>query len=413
VHFHSDSGHIVTGCVHHKIVVIDDALAFCGGIDLTHKRWDTTAHEPQHDGRCDAHESGYMPVHDTQLCVSGDIARDLADYLRDNWPAGEPPPDATNAAADLWPPHLHVDFENIPAAVSRTRPQTSLRSGAREIEALYLAAIGSTALSLYLENQYFTSTRIARAIANQCRREPALEGLLVGMERPKTPVELHTMGYGLTQFHDVLVREGVHKRVPLVAALCGETHGINMHSKLAIFDDAWLTVGSANLNRRSMGFDVECNLVLEARTEAHRERMRQLRNRLLGEHLALSPDEVEDAVRRHGLARLPYVIQRCRRLVPLRPEQLDPMLGPILAPLFDRDERLPLPTASSAGAQPKKWSAALMLAAIVTLTALSGGLAWKESLDVNLHADPCAERRPGAVEARICEVFEHFVGLAQ
>lgn len=412
VRFHSDSGHVVTGCVHHKIVVIDDALAFCGGIDLTHKRWDTCAHEPLHAGRCDAHASEYMPVHDTQLCVNGEIARDLGDYLRDNWPGGDAPPEPIVPPGDVWPEGLHIDFHDIPAAVSRTRPETSLDSGAREIEALYLSAIENTRRTLYLENQYFTSTRIAQAIAEQCRREPALEGVLVGMDRPKTSVELHTMGYGLTRFHEVLARAGVQKRVRLVGALCGETHAINLHSKLAIFDDSWLIVGSANLNRRSMGFDVECNLVLEAHTTEHRQRMRGLRNRLLGEHLAMQPDEVEHAVRHHGLARLPELAQRARRLVPLRPEHLEPVLGPILAPLFDRDERLPLP-ATAIVDRPRKRSAVLRLAAIVTLTTLSGSLAWQGSLETNFHANPCAERRPGTVEARICEVVEHFVGLTQ
>ncbi len=34
-----------TGAVHHqKVVVIDDVLAFCGGIDLTLGRWDTSEH---------------------------------------------------------------------------------------------------------------------------------------------------------------------------------------------------------------------------------------------------------------------------------------------------------------------------------------------------------------------------------
>ena len=29
---------------HQKIVVIDDCLAFCGGIDMTSARWDTREH---------------------------------------------------------------------------------------------------------------------------------------------------------------------------------------------------------------------------------------------------------------------------------------------------------------------------------------------------------------------------------
>jgi phospholipase D1/2 len=337
VHFHDDRGHPVTGCVHHKLVVIDDVLAFCGGMDLTHARWDTCSHDPKDVRRRNHAGAPYMPVHDTQLCVSGPVAADLGDYLRENWPAPESVPERVIAAQEFWPAGLRVDFEEIRTGICRTRPATPDGPAIREIESFYLDAIAATERFLYIENQYFTSTRIAQAIAEQCAREPVLEGLLVGMERPKTLIELHTMGYGLTQFSRVLELHGAAARVPMVAAVC-DKQAINMHSKLALFDDRWLTCGSANLNRRSMGFDIECNLALEADTPSHRERMSFLRTRLLAEHLGMQTDEVREALRIHGMARLTDVAHRARRLVPQQPEQLQPRLGPVLAPFFDREE---------------------------------------------------------------------------
>ena len=44
VHFHLDSEHPIGASHHEKIVVIDDDLAFCGGLDLTNNRWDTPQH---------------------------------------------------------------------------------------------------------------------------------------------------------------------------------------------------------------------------------------------------------------------------------------------------------------------------------------------------------------------------------
>src|SRR3546814_18491445 len=41
--FKFDSAHPIGAAHHQKIVVIDDALAFCGGIDMTADRWDTSA----------------------------------------------------------------------------------------------------------------------------------------------------------------------------------------------------------------------------------------------------------------------------------------------------------------------------------------------------------------------------------
>ncbi len=44
VHLEFDNTHPPGGSHHQKIVVIDDAIAFCGGLDLTCQRWDTPAH---------------------------------------------------------------------------------------------------------------------------------------------------------------------------------------------------------------------------------------------------------------------------------------------------------------------------------------------------------------------------------
>jgi phospholipase D1/2 len=378
VQFHEDASHPVTGCVHHKIVVIDGVLAFCGGIDLTHKRWDTCAHDPSDLLRRDPHCEPYVPVHDTQLCVSGPIARDLADYLDETWPAPEKPARAS-AANELWPHDLPVEFRDVRVGISRTLPAIGSRPSIREIQSFYLAAIAAVGRSLYLENQYFTSPRIAQALANRCRAEPRLEGLLVGMDRPKTQAELHTMGYGRSAFCNVLRRAGVFERVPFVAALSGDV-GINLHSKLAVFDDRWLTVGSANLNRRSMGFDVECNLIIEATTAAHRSMIEKLRNRLLAEHLGMSIDEVTAAVAEHGLSRLPDLPQRSRRLVRIdsQPAALEPNLGPLLAPIFDPEEPWSVTQARSTPLRSSRWIGGLVLVALLVAAALTGGVVGEE-----------------------------------
>lgn len=374
VHFYEHSGHPITGCVHHKVVVIDDVLAFCGGIDLTHQRWDSCRHEPEDSKRRD-HSGQYTPVHDTQLCVSGPVAARLGAYLRDSWPSGTTPPSAPAARSEFWPPRLRVDFENIRTGICRTLPASVASAGAREIEGFYLAAIGATRRCLYIENQYFTNTRLARVIANQCRREPRLQCLLVGMDRPKTQAELHTMGYGLTQFRQVLAAAGVSERVPLVAALTGDL-GINLHSKLAIFDDRWLTTGSANLNRRSMGFDIECNLVLEATTVQHREQMESLRNRLIAEHLGMHVEELAETIRLHGVARLPDLARGARRLIHPKPLRPDPVLGRMLAPLFDREELLKPPTFRLPTYNKSVAYRPLLLLVIASLTILVRGLPW-------------------------------------
>jgi phospholipase D1/2 len=371
VHFHDDDCHPVTGCVHHKVVVIDNALAFCGGIDLTHKRWDTCRHLPRDERRVDCDGHAYIPVHDTQLCVSGPIARALADYLRANWPATGAAPKCIDVMEDLWPENVRIEFRDVAVGIARTLPPTAMRPAVREIERFYLAAIANTQRTLYVENQYFTSTRIARALAERCRAQPEITGLLVGMDRPKSPAEVHTMGYGRSAFLKLLTDAGVLERIPLVAALSDEV-GVNMHSKLATFDDRWLTVGSANLNHRSMGFDVECNLIIEASTPEHCAQIERIRTRLLAEHMGMSSEEALEAIRIHGLPSFPDLPPRARRLKRVDPQALDASLGPILAPIFDPEKpwtNLPMP--SSRVRAPRSVAWAVLLGAVVA-AALTG-----------------------------------------
>ena len=73
---------------------------------------------------------------------------------------------------------------------------------------------------------------------------------------------------------------------------------INVHSKVLIADDEFLTIGSANLSNRSLCLDTECNLAIEAGGDPRlRRAIAGLRERLLGEHLGVSAAEIANAMR--------------------------------------------------------------------------------------------------------------------
>src|SRR5262245_55059893 len=118
-----DNTHPVTGSHHQKVVVIDDQVAFCGGFDLTCKRWDTSAHQASDARRCDDSGSAYPPFHDLMMMVDGAAARALGDLARERWllatgrrllPVGR--------AADPWPPSTEPTLERVDVALSRTLP---------------------------------------------------------------------------------------------------------------------------------------------------------------------------------------------------------------------------------------------------------------------------------------------------
>ena len=69
-----DDHHPVGASHHQKLVVIDDAVAFVGGLDLSKSRWDTREHRSQNRRRRDADGALYAPFHDVQMMVSGAAA---------------------------------------------------------------------------------------------------------------------------------------------------------------------------------------------------------------------------------------------------------------------------------------------------------------------------------------------------
>ena len=75
---------------------------------------------------------------------------------------------------------------------------------------------------------------------------------------------------------------------------------VYVHAKVGIVDDRWLTIGSANLSNRSFGLDTECNLVVESRGDPRlAAAIRTMRDRLLCEHLAVTPDALAQAMAGH------------------------------------------------------------------------------------------------------------------
>lgn len=85
MHFKLDR-HFPTGASHHqKVAVVDDKVAFVGGLDFTHGRWDASKHRADDHRRADTDGEIPQPYHDVQVMVSGKIAADLGDLCRQRW----------------------------------------------------------------------------------------------------------------------------------------------------------------------------------------------------------------------------------------------------------------------------------------------------------------------------------------
>jgi phosphatidylserine/phosphatidylglycerophosphate/cardiolipin synthase-like enzyme len=84
-HFRLDGVHTKGASHHQKVVVVDDRIAFAGGIDLSRWRWDTSEHRPDDPRRVDPNGKPYPPFHDLMVMVEGDAAAGLGDLARERW----------------------------------------------------------------------------------------------------------------------------------------------------------------------------------------------------------------------------------------------------------------------------------------------------------------------------------------
>jgi phospholipase D1/2 len=296
IHLRYDNTHPVGASHHQKIVVIDNAVAFSGGLDLTSRRWDTCEHKAG-DPRRRANGNLYPPFHDLMAMVDGEAAQALGSIARERWwrATGEvivP----VNAKEDPWPNDVKTTFTKIAVGISRTMPPLHNLSEVREIEALYLDMIATARRYIYLENQYFTAHKLSRALASRLEEKDGPEIIVVlrllshGWLEEITMHTLRARLINQLRAADRWKRFGVY--YPYVDGLMEGTC-VDVHSKAMIVDDEWLRIGSANICNRSMGTDSECDLTFEARGKPIvNAAIRGFRDRLLGEHLDVLPEEV-------------------------------------------------------------------------------------------------------------------------
>ena len=318
-------------CHHEKTIVIDDRIAYVGGIDLTLDGGDPYD-TPNHRAR------GGIGWHDVAVRIEGPAVRDVAEHFRLRWSAATreaiPAPKEAEPAGD------------VTVQVTRTVPDgtyKALRKGDYSILESYVGALRAAERIVYLENQFLWSPEIVDILADKLTHPPTDDFRVVvllparandGADISRGQVAaLIEADEGDDRFLacTVYAREGTLRDI------------VYVHAKVGIVDDRWLTVGSANLNAHSLLHDTEMNIVTHDEAVA-----RSTRLRLWSEHLERPEQEVGgnsaavfDEVWRpiateqlhriergepltHRLVRLPGVSHRHRRL-----------LGPLQSHLYD------------------------------------------------------------------------------
>lgn len=294
------------GCHHQKMVTVDDSVAFVGGIDLTAGRWDTRKHASRSPHRVKPNGKSYGPVHDVQAVLSGPAARAVSDLARWRWKmaTGEkasPAPPSSLA----WPSDVSPGLEGCAAAVARTAPDLPGFDERRETIHLTLDAIAAARRHIYIETQYLASFRVGDALGQRLREPDGPDIAILVTSSSHGVIEQFVMARNRDRLIRRLKQADRFGRLRVMYAAVPDENGkereVRIHSKVLIVDDAFVRVGSSNLNNRSEGLDTECNIAVEAHTPAHRRAIAALRDRLLGEHLDVPAEEVAAAIREGSL----------------------------------------------------------------------------------------------------------------
>jgi phosphatidylserine/phosphatidylglycerophosphate/cardiolipin synthase-like enzyme len=262
-------------CHHEKLVIVDDRLAFVGGIDLTTLGGDRRD-SSEHPAR------GEQGWHDAASRIEGPAMGDVARHFALRWL------EVTGEA--LEPGDAPADEDGIELQVVRTVPNgvyDRLPRGDFRIVESYLRALRSAERLVYLESQFLWSPELVNVLADKLRNPPADDFRLVVVlpARPKNGAEDTRGQLGVLAAADA----GRGRFLPCTLWQPGrETHSVYVHAKIGIVDDRWLTIGSANLNEHSLFNDTEMNVVAQEPALA-----RAVRLRLWAEHLGCDEAELQ------------------------------------------------------------------------------------------------------------------------
>ena len=304
LHFKLDGHHPVGAAHHQKVIVIDEDTAFCSGIDIANNRWDTRTHDETRHQRLqpDGHDAG--PWHDAAMVVQGKVACALSEYAEQHWrDAGGKKLKSVTASADCWPRGLDANFTDCPIAIARTLPGMDNQQAVHEIEKLGLDLIAAAEKYIYIESQYFASAAIARAIAARLSERTGPEVVIVNPQSAEGWLEAEIMNSSRARLYQAVKKRDTYDRFRMFHPFNAAGTPIYVHAKILIVDDRFIRIGSSNMNNRSLGFDSECDVALDASSADGERLSRQIenvRNDLLAEHLGTDANEIRSKLDNTG-----------------------------------------------------------------------------------------------------------------
>jgi len=293
-------------CQHQKSWLVDagsrDEVAFVGGINLDRGSMVPPGHPPTDHGN----------THDVYVEVRGPSATDVHHNFVQRWNEA-----SERAQADgLWPDALAQDDLLFPEKVSAEQGEVPVQiqrtvrreryfdsratpggepfvigNGEHSILDQYLRALGAARRTIYVEDQAIGAPQIIDALHAALERSVDVVFLLPA--DPYAEMAEARKNPDSKEFWDSLAALGRHDHFALVGIAANSGEGayqnVYVHAKIALIDDGWCTIGSANLGNRSFYGDTELNASFW-----HSPTVRALRRELLLEHLGRDTSRLGD-----------------------------------------------------------------------------------------------------------------------
>ena len=358
--------------VHQKVVLLDAATsgdkteALLLGSPFEQSYWDTNTHQvfEARRGSCTGEP---IPVHDVSIGIRGPMVADVQEQFRAHWNkiaaatdqigALDPAPAAITTAGDG---EYLAGAQLIRTVNVQTLP--GLDDGELGVLEAYLRAIEQATDYIYFENQYFTDERIARALVAALNdpARPDLQVILMVNVVPDMPFYPYWQTNLIARIRRDAAAAATRFGVFTAWSHTGPTveHKNTkpvimpnyLHTKTAVVDGKWATIGSANLDGASLdefqilrpvigvnrNDELNCAVYNDIEGCPQTGFVDQLRTTLWSEHLGIPADDprlsAATLAGSHGWLKI-WNDQSAAKLATLisDPTTIDPAKGRVLA----------------------------------------------------------------------------------
>ncbi len=302
---------------HAKLVIDRGREAVLLGSPMEQDYYDSLQHAVDEPRRGKTAEKG--PIHDVSVAVRGPAVGHMQELFNNHWNLTAPD-DKLPLPAPTLPAITQTDDQNeFITTVQFVRTLDAMftedfdppaPTGEQGVLEAYLRAIHFAERFIYIENQYFNNDIITRALIDALAAKPKLVVILFLNSAPDMWCYLKWQQTAIGQIAGSLKDEAKARLGVFSAWSHAKSDGNHpkprlvdnyLHTKSAVVDNRWATVGSANLDgasldsiqyaRATFGGDVrntEGNLVVFEETAPARSAVDTLRRRLWSEHLGIS-----------------------------------------------------------------------------------------------------------------------------